>query len=123
MALLLMFILVLAGGFLFPWWWWPALAGYAVGCWLGRSGPRAFAAGFLGAGGAWLALAAFMDWRNYHLLSAKVAALFHLPSPLLLLALTALIGGLLGGLGAWAGQSLRAWLTLRREASQRAYLA
>lgn len=116
MAFLAMFPLVLVGGFLFPWWW-PALAGYIAGFWLGRDGGKAFLAGFAGAASAWLALAAFMDWRNHHLLSGKVAALMGLPSPLLLLLLSGVIGGLLGGLGAWAGQSLRAWVRQRKPAA------
>lgn len=114
MALPLIFFLVMGGGFLFPWWW-PALAAYGAGFWLGKKGSQAFLSGFAGAGGAWLLLAAFMDWRNQHILSGRVALIFHLPSPWLLLVLTALIGGLIGGLGAWAGQALRAWLSIRRE--------
>lgn len=112
MALTLMFVLALGGGFLFPWWW-PALAGYGLGIWLGRKGSSAFLSGFAGTGSAWLVLAGFMDWRNHQLLSQKMASIFHLPSPFLLLAMTAIIGGLLGGLGAWAGQSLRAALSAR----------
>ena len=110
MALPLIFILALGGGFLFPWWW-PALAAYAVGIWWGRSSAWAFLSGFAGTGAAWLVLAGFMDWRNHQILSQKIAVIFHLPSPFLLLALSALIGGLIGGFGAWAGQALRASLT------------
>ncbi len=106
------FLLVLGGGFLAPWWW-PAPAGYAVGFWLCRSGGGAIVSGFLGAGGAWLALAAFQDWRNHHLLSTRMAGMFHLPYPWMLLLLTAVIGGILGGLAAWAGRALRAALTGR----------
>lgn len=113
-ALAAAFALSLAGGFVAPWWW-PVPAGYLVGFWLCRSGGRAIVAGFLGTGGAWLALAAFQDWRNHHLLSTRMAALFQLPYPWLLLLLTAVIGGLLGGLAAWAGRSLRA--ALRRDAA------
>lgn len=109
------FLLSLGGGFLFPWWW-PALAAYAVGFWLGRSGGRSFASGFAGAGGAWLLLAAFMDWLNGQILSTRVAGLFHLPYAWMLLAATGLAGGLLGGFGAWAGHALRRWLSSRREA-------
>lgn len=116
MALPLIFVLALGGGFLFPWWW-PALAAYGVGIWLGRKGSWAFLSGFAGTALAWGVLAAFMDWRNHQLLSRKMAALFHLPSPFLLLAITAVIGGLLGGLGAWAGQALGAWFTARRQPS------
>lgn len=125
MALALIFVLSLVGGWLFPWWW-PALLGYVLGFWLGRpsalsrrplkNGASAFAAGFLGTGMAWLALAAFMDWRNHHLLSARMAVVFHLPTHWALLVLTALLGGLLGGVAAWAGHAVRTWLTLRRRA-------
>jgi hypothetical protein len=113
MAFPLIFVLTLGGGFLFPWWW-PALAAYGAGFWLAKNGPGAFLAGFAGTGGAWLLLAAFMDWRNRQILSTRVAEVFHLPSPWLLLVLTALIGGLLGGLGALAGRALRGWVSLRR---------
>jgi hypothetical protein len=111
MTAALMFLLVLGGGFLFPWWW-PALAGYALGFWRGRKGSSAFGWGFLGTACAWLALAALVDWRNDQILSQRVAALFGLSgpaSPYALLLMTACGGGLVGGLGAWAGQSLRAW--------------
>jgi hypothetical protein len=121
MALALMFFLALGGGFLFPWWW-PALAGYALGFWRGGKAGSAFGTGFLGAAAAWLSLAALMDWRNHHLLSSKVAGLFGITGPLApyaLLLATALVGGLLGGFGAWAGQSLRVWLLLRRQAEGR----
>lgn len=117
MSAALMFVLALGGGFLFPWWW-PALAGYALGFWRMRKASAAFGSGFLGAACAWLALAALVDWRNGHLLSTRVAALFGLSgpaSPYALLLMTAFIGGLLGGLGAWAGQALRAWRIRVRE--------
>jgi hypothetical protein len=104
----------LVGGFLLPWWWWPAMAAYAVGYWLGRAPLRAFLSGFSGAALAWGSLAAFLDWRNGHILSARIAAMLDLPTAHLLVALTALAGGVLGGLGAWAGQSLRAYILLRR---------
>lgn len=109
------FLLSLAGGFLFPWWW-PAAAAYAAAYWLGRSGGKAFVAGFAGAGAAWMLLAAFMDWRNGQILSTRVAGIFHLPYAWMLLPVTGLMGGLLGGFGAWAGQAFRQWLTLRRQA-------
>src|SRR5687768_18513326 len=105
MALALIFLLSLAGGWLFPWWW-PALLGYALGFWLGgpnalarrplRTGAGAFAAGFLGTAAAWLALAAFMDWRNHHILSARVAIVFRLPAHWAILVVTALLGGPIG---------------------------
>lgn len=123
MTAALIFLLALGGGFLFPWWW-PALAGYALGFWRGRKASSAFGSGFLGAAGGWLAMAALMDWRNDQILSVRMAALFGLTggigpaapyAPYALLLITALVGGLLGGLGAWAGQALRAWRIQVRE--------
>jgi hypothetical protein len=108
-----LFAAALVGGFLFPWWW-PALAAYAAGYWLGRTPWRAFLTGFLGTGLAWAALAAFLDWRNAHVLAHRMAGLIGVPAPWVLLVLTALVGGLMGGLGALAGQALRAYILARR---------
>ena len=110
------FLLTMVGGFLFLPWWWPVPAAYAAAYWLGRTGRQAFLSGFAGAGAAWLLLAAFMDWRNGQILSTRVAGLFHLPYAWMLLVITGLLGGLLGGFGAWAGQALRQWISLRRQA-------
>ncbi len=112
MATLILFAAALAGGYVFPWWW-PAVAAYAVGFWLPRSAGSAFASGFAGTALAWAGLAAFLDWRNQHLLSGRIALLFHLPAGWATIALTGLLGGLMGGLGAWAGYALRAWLKPR----------
>lgn len=106
MSALLIFALSLGGGFLFPWWW-PAVPAYAVGYWLPRTAAGAFSAGFAGAAASWLACAALLDWRNHHLLSTRIAQVFHLPHPYWLLAITALLGGVVGGMSAWAGFSLR----------------
>ena len=111
MSALLIFALSLGGGFLFPWWW-PAVPAYAVGYWLPRSAVTAFSAGFAGAAGSWLVCAAVLDWRNHQLLSARIALIFHLPHPAWLLAVTALLGGAVGGMSAWAGYSLRRFYRL-----------
>lgn len=109
MTALILFAAALAGGFLFPWWW-PAVAAYAVGFWRPRSSVSAFISGFGGTALAWAGLAALLDQRNHHLLSGRMAQLFHLPGGWTLVLATGLIGGLMGGLGALAGQSLRAYI-------------
>jgi hypothetical protein len=109
MTALILFAASLAGGFLFPWWW-PAVAAYAVGFWRPRSAFSAFISGFGGTALAWGGLAAFLDQRNHHLLSGRMADLFHLPGGWALVPATGLIGGLMGGLGALAGQTLRAYV-------------
>jgi hypothetical protein len=112
MAFQILFAACLLGGFVFPWWW-PALAGCAVGAWLPRRSWTAALTGFLAAGAAWGAAAGWRDLRNHHLLGARIAELFHLPGTAGALAVTALVGGLMGGLGAWAGHALREWIRPR----------
>ena len=108
MAALMLFAAAWAGGYLFPWWW-PALAGYALGLWRPRSAAGAFCSGFAGVAAAWASAAAVQDLRNHHILAVRIAQVFHIPGggPL---AVTALLGGLMGGLACLAGYSLRAWL-------------
>jgi len=109
MAALILFAAALGGGFLFPWWW-PAVAAYAVGCWLPRKGSTAFLSGFAGPAAAWAGLAAWYDIGNHQILSGRMAVLFHLPAGWCLILATGILAGLMGGLGAWAGQALRAYV-------------
>lgn len=111
----ILFAATLLGGFLFPWWW-PALAAYAAGFLLPRSAWTAFVSAMAGTAGAWTGLAAFMDWRNHHLLSSRIAPIFHLPSGWAVLAVTGVVGGLIGGMCAWAGYALRVYVRPRTEA-------
>jgi hypothetical protein len=112
MAILILFWISLLGGFFLPWWW-PAMAAYALGVWLPKRAFGAFVSGFIGTALAWTAQAAFLDWRNHHLLSDRVASIFHLPSGYFLLTATGLMGGCIGGLAMWAGWSLRAYVKPR----------
>lgn len=108
MAWFILFSVSLLGGFLLPWWW-PALAAYLMGFFLPRSAGSAFASGFLGTGAAWGLWAAILDWRNRHLLSSRVAEIFHLPGGWAVIVATCLVGGLIGGFAAWAGFILRTY--------------
>lgn len=117
MAGLILFFGCWLGGYLFPWWW-PALAACAVGAWLPRRSGTAALSGFLGAGAAWAAAAAWQDLRNHHILSTRIASLFHLPGPAGAVAATGLVGGLMGALGAWAGYALREWIFPRPQVGE-----
>lgn len=89
--------------------WWVAALVAGLSCYFAgmRSG-KAFWAGFFGIALLWLSVALWRDIPNGHLLSQKMALLlFHQPTPALYLTVTALIGGLIGGLSAWAGAQLR----------------
>lgn len=106
MSTLVIFISVLLGGWIFPWWW-PAVVCSLVGFWRPKSFSRATFAGFVGTSLGWLVPTLFQDIQNQHILSKKIALLFHLPSYLGVHVVTLLIGGLLGALAAWAGFALR----------------
>lgn len=109
MALLIIYSAALVGGWIFPWWW-PALVAYGVGFWFPKNASNAFAVGFLGTATSWLTWAAFFDFRNHQILSGRMASLFHLPTTAAVLAVTALIGGITGGIAAWAGFAFGAYL-------------
>lgn len=107
--LLFLLILVLAAvaQLFLPWWVITPLC-LLLAAWRGPSGGRAFLAGFLGIGLGWLLLAGWLHIQNDGLLSHRVAQLLPLGGQgWLLVVLTAVVGGLVGGLAALAGAWLR----------------
>lgn len=88
--------------------WWSAAIVSGIGGALSKLGTgRAFIAGFCGIAIMWLAFALWRDIPNEHILSQRMARLFKLPSAGLYIAVTVLVGGIVGGLSAWAGAHLR----------------
>lgn len=87
-------------------WWSMAIAAFLVGFFLSFNGARAFFAGFLGIGLFWLLMALIIDWSTGSSLSQRVASIFSLTKPLLILV-TALIGAIVGGCSALTGYYLR----------------
>ncbi len=109
MKLLLSIILIalLAGmaEWLAPWWSLAVVAALVAFLLKLRPG-KAFLAGLLGIGLLWLGVVLWRDIPNGHILSARLAKLFKLPGYALFIAVTAVLGGLIGGLSAWAGAQL-----------------
>lgn len=66
----------------------------------------AFLGGFAAIGLLWMAKATMIDVYTNSILSAKVASVLGFQSSIMLILLTGLIGGLLGGLGAASGQHI-----------------
>lgn len=87
-------------------WWSMAVVCFLVALFMKWSGGRSFLMGFCGAGMLWLTLALLRDVANEHILSARMASLFHLPNASLFIVVTVVIGGLVGGLAAWTGALL-----------------
>ena len=88
-----------------PWW-----CGSIIACivmYILRLAPgRAFVAGLIGVGLAWASLALWADVQNDSILSTRIGALFMGMSPALIVLVTALLGGLSGGLGGITGSML-----------------
>jgi hypothetical protein len=101
---LLSFAIGLAGSL--PWWSF-AVCAFIVALAIHQKGWKAFLSAFLGVSLLWAALAAYYDLRNEHLLSARIAALLSIGSSVLLIIITALVGGLVGGFAALTGSYLR----------------
>ena len=111
MRLLLSIILVAALSFiagLYGPWWTIAIVAFLVALLIPQSLGRSFLAGFLGVLILWMIVALIKDMGNDNYLSARVAQLFKLgAASLLLVFITGVIGGLVGGFAAINGASLR----------------
>lgn len=104
-------LLVIAGGWLtipfLPWWRvlvFGLLGGLIFG---GRLKKGAFGAGFIGGAILWGAHALYLSDLNGDLLANRIGGMFGNIGAAGTLALTAFLGGLYGGLGAWTGKLLR----------------
>lgn len=94
MILIAVFTWLLA---LFMPWWSLAIPCFILGELLGRSGFKSFIYGFLGVGLLWFVQALLIHTSNTGVLTGRIADLFSLPHPYLVIVLTLLIGGLAGG--------------------------
>ena len=107
MKFIIQFIAIAITAFIFelflPWW---SIALAACICGYFFKSKVNFLAGLLGIGVLWLAKAWLMDISASAPLAERVAALFSLNKTLLLIV-TALIGGLVGGFASMAGGSLK----------------
>lgn len=105
-SILLIALLSFLSEYFFPWWTVAVVAFMIVLLFRLGSG-KAFLAGFTGISLLWLLTAFLKDNANEHILSSKMAALFHLPGSFLFLLTGAVIGGLVGGLAGWSGAVVR----------------
>ena len=89
-------------------WWVFALTSFIVALVIHQKAIRAFIAGFAGLFLLWVVMAFYIDAANEHLLSQKVAQILPLGgSSLLLIFISALIGGLVSALAAVTGSFAR----------------
>ena len=102
MLFTIIFILTLITSYVLPWWA-VAVIAFAAAIYAGIKPGQAFWSGFGAVFCAWVIMALFKSIPNNHMLATRVAALFQLPHWSILLGITALIGGLVGGIAALSG--------------------
>lgn len=90
---------------LMPWWVTMILA-FVVILLLPMSRAKAFLATALGTSISYAVMSIRTDVANDHILSSKMAVLFHMPSFIMMVVLTILIGFITAGLGGWTGAAL-----------------
>lgn len=88
-------------------WWSIAIAGFLSGVIFTQKPGNAFLNGFLGIFLLWAAFSLYIYLVNQGLLAERLAELYSLPHGLLVVVLTALIGGICGGLAAITGNYFR----------------
>lgn len=92
--------------YFFPWWT-MAVVAFIIAFIAGMRPGKAFLSGFLAIAILWLGWSLWTDIANDHILSGKMAVLFHLPNYILFIVVTTFIGALVGGLAAWSGALMK----------------
>ncbi len=90
--------------------WSVAIVAFVLSLIFNSRGPRSFLAGFLGVALLWSAAAWAIDMSTASILSEKIANILPLEGNVtILILITALLGGLVGGFGALSGSMLGAF--------------
>lgn len=103
----------ISGQYLHTPWWSIGICAGGVAMTLTLNKITAFWGGFTATSLLWMITATVIDLRTNTILSAKIAPLLGFQSSTLLILLTGLVGGIVGGLGALSGQQLRTLLSQR----------
>jgi|AntRauTorcE11898_2_1112593.scaffolds.fasta_scaffold14683_2 ABC-type multidrug transport system fused ATPase/permease subunit len=88
-------------------WWSAFIPGFILGAILAKSGWHAFNWGFAGIGVLWLIQTLYIHISSDGILTTRIADLFSLPAPVLVIIITVLIGGLIGGCSTLTGYLFR----------------
>ncbi|GGM72583.1 hypothetical protein GCM10010967_00050 [Dyadobacter beijingensis] len=88
-------------------WWVIAIVPFVILLWRPATSPGAFWTGFGGIAVPWLIYGYYQHFISDGALSDRVAKIFMLPSGLLLLLVTAMISGLVGGFSGLSGYWVR----------------
>jgi cell division protein FtsX len=87
-------------------WWSLSIGALAIGALFANKGWVSFFAGLLGVGLLWFGMAFYIDAATQSILTSKVAQLFPTKTVPLLMLVTSLVGGLVGGFASLTGSLL-----------------
>ncbi|MRG44374.1 hypothetical protein GFS24_04575 [Chitinophaga sp. SYP-B3965] len=90
-------------------WWCIAIAAFVVAIALPQTPAKAFGSGFLGVFLLWGIMALVIDNANGHILAGRMADLIlkQPGSPVIMIIITALLGGIVGAISALSGSMFR----------------
>jgi hypothetical protein len=107
MLFLILLVLSFITSYLLPWWAVPIVTFFAA-YFMANTSKLSFISGFSAVFLVWALLAALKSIPNDHILAGKVVQLFPLPHHWIwVLIVTAVIGGLIGGMGALSGALMK----------------
>jgi len=92
---------------LFTPWWIIALVPFLIMIWRPVSSFKSFATGFLAIAALWFSYGLYLHLDSQGAMSNRIAAIFSLPNGILLLIVTTVVGGLVGGLSGLSGYFVR----------------
>jgi hypothetical protein len=84
-------------------WWSIAIAALIVGYLFAQNGWKSFFAGLLGIAILWLTMSVYIDISTDSILTPRIAGLFPTKTVPLLMVITCLVGGLVGGFASLTG--------------------
>ena len=106
-AVILTGLLAFVSGLFLPWWG-ISFAAFLVALLIRQGGARSWFSGFLGIFLLWGGLALWINLQNQGILAERIAKVFSLGNPVILILVTGIIGGLVAGFAALSGNYLRA---------------
>ena len=107
MLFLIILILSFVSSYFLPWWV-VAVMAFIAAFFIGKTPGKSFLSGFAAIFIVWTVLALLKSIPNDNILASRVVQLFPIPHRwIFLLAVTAAIGGLVGGMGALSGALLK----------------
>jgi hypothetical protein len=93
-----------------PYWWWVMIVPFAYGAAAARSGWKALGTGLFAAGLLWLGSSLFLYLTGSGLIATRMARMFGLGRPWLMIVTTALIAAIAAGISGYAGYAVRTFV-------------